>query len=177
MTKQSIIALCTSAALAAAPTSSAFATAPQGLSVQGIVSGSFGPININTAQHKTGKWGMILRTLDDTDGGVDQITLSGGGYTGWHSHPAAVFVTVTEGSIVWYDGSDPACPGHTYHTGDSFIEDTARIHNAFNASNSASARFIAMHFNPTGTSGPGFVTNESEPTNCQAQEPLVRRGR
>ena len=80
-----------------------------------------------------------------------------------------MFVTVTAGSIVWFDGSDPACPGHTYTVGQSFIEDVARIHNAFNASESTPAQFKAIHINPTGTSGPNFVINEDEPTNCAAQ--------
>lgn len=176
MIKQRIITLCATAAFASAAFfTPAFATAPQGLSVQGFVSGEFGKINLNTSSNKTGKWGMILKTLDDTDVGADEINLAGDGFTGWHSHPAAVFVTVTEGSIVWYDGSDPACPGHTYHTGDSFIEGAYRIHNALNASNSASAQFKAIHINPTGTSGPAFVIDEDEPTNCAAQNIAGRR--
>jgi len=170
MSKQRIITCCAVAALAsAAVLTPALATAPQGLSVNGIVSGSFGKLNLNTAGNKTGKWGMILKTLDDTDVGADEINLAAGGYTGWHSHPSAVFVTVTAGSIVWFDGSDPACPGHTYTVGQSFIEDVARIHNAFNASESTPAQFKAIHINPTGTSGPNFVINEDEPTNCAAQ--------
>jgi quercetin dioxygenase-like cupin family protein len=170
MSKQRIITCCAVAALAsAAILTPALATAPQGLSVNGIVSGSFGKLSLNTAGNKTGKWGMILKTLDDTDVGADEINLAAGGYTGWHSHPSAVFVTVTAGSIVWFDGSDPACPGHTYTVGQSFIEDVARIHNAFNASESTPAQFKAIHINPTGTSGPNFVINEDEPTNCAAQ--------
>jgi quercetin dioxygenase-like cupin family protein len=176
MTHQRIIRLCASAALAsAAVLSPAAATAPQGLTVNGIVSGSFGTINLNTSSHKTGQWGMILKTLDDTDIGADEVNLAGGGYTGWHSHPSAVFVTVTEGSIIWFDGSDPACPGHHYGVGDSFIEDVARVHNAVNASASATAQFKAIHINPTGTSGPNFVIDENEPTNCAAQQNNIRR--
>jgi len=170
MTHRRLITLCATAALVSAGlVSPVFATPPQGLTVNGIVSGSFGQISLNTSKNKTDKWGMILKTLDATDIGADEVNLAGGGSTGWHSHPSAVFVTVTQGSIVWYDGSDPACPGTTYHTGDSFIEDTPRIHNAFNASGSVPAQFKAIHINPTGTSGPNFVIDEDEPTNCLAQ--------
>lgn len=176
MTKQRIVTLCATAALAsAAILTPASATSPQGLSVNGIVSGSFGKISLNTAGNKTDKWGMILKTLDDTDVGADEINLAGGGFTGWHAHPAAVFVTVTAGAIVWFDGSDPACPGHRYGVGESFIEDAFRVHNAVNDSGTESAQFKAIHINPTGTSGPNFVINEDEPTNCEAQANNVRR--
>ena len=74
-----------------------------------IVNGHFGTLNENTAGNKTGNWGMILKTLDDTDIGVDRLTLQSSGYSGWHAHPANVFVTVTHGTITWIDGSDPLC--------------------------------------------------------------------
>jgi quercetin dioxygenase-like cupin family protein len=106
---------------------------------------------------------MLLKTHDDTDVGADSITLAGGGHTGWHSHPAAVFVTVVRGSIVWYDGGNPVCPGHHYSSGQSFTEDAGVIHNAVNASGSAEAQFIAVRMNPTGVP---FVANENKPTNC-----------
>ena len=145
-------------------TGPASATPGSGVSVSGVVTGHFGPIQLNTAGNKTGKWGMILKTLDDTDVGVDHLTLQAGGQTGWHIHPSAVFVTVTRGSITWTDGSDPVCPTHSYGAGQSFIEDAYRIHNA---RSSGGAEFIATHLNPTGTSGPAFRIDEAEPTNCR----------
>ena len=60
----------------------AHATGSSGLSVSNYVTGHYGPVNENTAQNKTGKWGMILKTLDDTDIGVDELTFQPGGYTG-----------------------------------------------------------------------------------------------
>ena len=111
---------------------------------------------------------MILKTKDDSDVGVDRLSVQPSGRSGWHSHPSPVFVTVTQGTIVWYNGSDPACPGHTYHAGDSFIEQAYVIHNVKNASSSAAAEFIATHVNPTGTSGPAFRLDETKPTNCSA---------
>jgi quercetin dioxygenase-like cupin family protein len=151
-------------AVALAP---AFATPGSGFAPSGIVVGHFGTIQLNTAGNKTGKWGMILKTLDDTDVGTDRLTVAPGGTSGWHTHPSAVFVTVTQGSIVWYDGSNPVCPGHTYSAGQSFIEDAFVIHNVRNASTSAGAEFIATHINPTGTSGPAFRVDAQEPTNCR----------
>ena len=140
----------------------AIATPPNGLSVSTVVNGHFGPLSV-VPTDKTGQWDMLLKTHDDTDIGADSITLAGGGHTGWHSHPAAVFVTVVRGSIVWYDGGNPVCPGHHYGTGQSFIEGAGVIHNAANASGSAEAQFISVRINPTGVP---FVANENKPTNC-----------
>ena len=140
----------------------ATATPPSGISVETVVNGHFGELNVSPSE-KSGKWDMLLKTHVDTDIGTDAITLQGGGSTGWHSHPATVFVTVLSGSITWYDGSNPVCPGHHYSTGQSFIENANVIHNAVNASQSVEARFAAVRMNPTGVP---FVNDEAKPTNC-----------
>lgn len=155
------------AAAALLVSTSALATPGSKVGVVGVINGQFGTIHENTQGDKTGKWGLILKTLDDTDIGVDQITLDGGGYTGWHNHPAPVFVTVKTGAITWYDGSDPLCTSHTYQAGQSFIETASHIHNAINASESEQAVFIAVRLNPTGTSGPAFRVDKGEPNNCK----------
>ncbi len=145
----------------------AFATPGANVGVSGIVNGQFGTIHQNTPDGKTGKWGLILKTLDDTDVGVDQITLAGGGYTGWHNHPAPVFITVVEGAVDWYDGSEGICAPHHFAAGQSYIEPAWHVHNAVNASGSTQARFIAVRLNPTGTSGPVFRVDQPEPNNCK----------
>ena len=140
----------------------ALATGGSGISVSNLVTGHYGLINENTDQNKTGKWGMILKTLDDTDIGVDELIIQPGGYTGWHAHPSAVFVTVIEGSIVYTDGSDPLCTPRTYTAGQSFIEGAYRIHNIQNTSGGV-ATFKAVHVNPTGVT---FRIDRPEPNNC-----------
>ena len=72
-----------------------------------------------------------------------------------------------DGSVQWFNGSDPACPSTTYHAGQSFIEDAFIIHNVKNASSSAAAEMVAIHINPAGTSGPAFRVDEPRPTNCR----------
>jgi quercetin dioxygenase-like cupin family protein len=44
---------------------------------------------------------------------------SAGGENGWHSHPGLVAVTITEGTIEWYDAS---CNKTIYTAGDSWFE-------------------------------------------------------
>ena len=146
--------------------SPAVATPGSGFSPSPIVNGHFGRLNENTAGDKTGKWGMILKTLDDTDIGADRLTVQPGGFSGWHAHPAQVFVTVTQGSIIWYDGGDPLCSSNSYNAGDSFIEDAYRTHNVQNASNSAPAEFVAIVIKPAGFVGPAFRLDRPLPNNC-----------
>ena len=141
----------------------ALATPGSGFVPAPIVNGHFGTLNENTAGDKTGKWGLHLKTLDDTDIGADRLTVTAGGFSGWHAHPAPVFVTVLTGSIVWFDGSDPLCTGHAYSAGQSFIEDAYVIHNATSANG---AEFVAIVIKPEGFVGPAFRLDRAKPNNC-----------
>jgi quercetin dioxygenase-like cupin family protein len=144
----------------------ALATPGSGFAPSPIVNGHFGTLHENTPGNKTGKWGLILKTLDDTDIGADRLTVQPSGVSGWHAHPSPVFVTVTHGTIIWYDGSNPLCTPHTYDTGDSFIEHAYVVHNVQNASSSDTAEFIAVVIKPVGFVGPAFRLDRSEPNNC-----------
>ena len=35
-----------------------------------------------------------------------------GSHTGWHSHPGPVFITVTQGTLTYYEWDDPNCTPH-----------------------------------------------------------------
>jgi quercetin dioxygenase-like cupin family protein len=144
----------------------ALATPGQGFAPSPVVNGSFGRLNVNTAGDKTGKWGLILKTLDETDMGVDRLSVAGGGVSGWHAHPSPVFVTVTLGTVIWFDGSDPLCTAHTYAAGESFIEQAYAPHYVINASASDAAEFVAIVIKPAGFVGPAFRLDRPEPNNC-----------
>lgn len=47
-----------------------------------IVNGHFGTLHVNTPGDKTDKWGLILKTLDNTDIGADRLTVQASGYSG-----------------------------------------------------------------------------------------------
>jgi len=151
------------ALLASAIATPAFATPGSGISVVNLVNGHFGTLDIKTENNKVGHWGMILKTKDATDVGSDSLTLAGGGSTGWHSHPAAVMVTVVDGSINWYNGSNAMCPPTIYSAGQSFVEEAFVIHNAINASQGNQAKFIAIRINPTGVP---FRIDQPKPGTC-----------
>lgn len=143
------------------------ATPGGGFAPSPVVTGHYGKLNLNTADDKTGKWGMILKTLDLTDVGVDKLTVQPSGTSGWHAHPSSVFITVTSGTIMWYDGSDPLCTAHSYTAGQSFIETAYTPHNVRNASSTATAEFYATTLKPAGFVGPSFRIDVSpRPNNC-----------
>ena len=144
----------------------AVATPGSGFAPSGVVSGHFGVLNINTAEDKTGKWGLHLKTLDNTDIATDKLTVQPGGSSGWHAHPSPVFVTVTQGSIVWSDGANPLCTAHNYAAGQSFVESAYNAHNVRNASSSTVAVFFATTIKPVGFVGPPFRLDRPKPNNC-----------
>lgn len=141
----------------------AFATPGSGFAPSPIVSGNFGTLNVNTADDKTGKWGLHLKTLDNTDISADRLTVQAAGYSGWHAHPAPVFVTVVQGTIVWYDGSNPLCTGNTYSAGQSFVEGAYVPHNVWSANG---AQFVAVVIKPAGFQGLAFRLDRPKPNNC-----------
>ncbi len=43
--------------------------------------------------------------------------------TGWHSHPGPIFITVTLGTLTYYERDDPTCTPHTVSAGQGFVDD------------------------------------------------------
>src|SRR5215212_9014670 len=59
-----------------------------------------------------------------------RATIEDGGTTGWHSHPADVFVLVRHGRVAVRDGS--TCTSTIYNEGDVFVEMPGHVHKASN---------------------------------------------
>lgn len=144
----------------------ALATPGSGFVPSPVANGHFGTLNVNTVTDKTGKWGLLLKTLDDTDVGADRLTVQPQGYSGWHTHPAPVFVTVTQGTVEWFEAS--LCTAHTYTVGQSYIEPAGRAHNVRNpaAVGGTVAEFIAVVVKPAGFVGPAFRVDAPLPSSC-----------
>ncbi len=96
---------------------------------------------------------------------VQQIILSPGGQTGWHSHPGPVVVLITSGTMTFYDGDDPTCAPRTYTAGQSFIDSgQGHVHIAFNESASENLELWATYFDvPVGGL---FRDDAAAPGNC-----------
>lgn len=78
-----------------------------------------------------------------------------GGHNGWHSHPGLVAVTVTSGTIIWYDAN---CNATTYHAGDSWVEGSQR--HAFSVVGNVAAQLTAV-----------FITAKGEAYRIDEQPP------
>ena len=94
------------------------------------------------------KWHLQLKTEGaPSDFVVQDVALARGGYSGWHSHPGPVLVTVKEGTASWYDAD---CMLHTFTAGMAFIEDAGANHFVRNESATENLRLINTFIIPTG---------------------------
>ena len=75
-----------------------------------------------------------------------------GGYSGWHSHPGPVYVTVVSGTLTIYEGTDPDCAPHTYTAGQAFVdgESNGFFHMAKNWSTDTPVNLVATYTGPVG---------------------------
>ena len=141
------------------------ATPGSGFVPSPVVNGHFGSVDVKSQSEKVGKWGMMLKTKDDTDIGADRLVVQPHGYSGWHSHPGPVFVTVTSGTVEWYDAA--LCTAHSYSAGQSYIEPAGSTHDVRNPSSTSTAEYIAIVIKPGGFVGPAFRLDEPQPNNCE----------
>ena len=96
-------------------------------------------------------WHLQLKTEGaPSDFIVQDVALAPGGYSGWHSHPGPVLITVKEGTASWYDAD---CVLHVYTPGMAFIEDANVVHNVRNESTTEVLRLINTFIIPTGAQG------------------------
>ena len=107
------------------------------------------------------KWHLQLKTTGArSDFVVQDVALAPGGYSGWHSHPGPVLITVKEGTASWYDAD---CVLQTYTAGMAFIEDAEAIHNVRNESATQTLRLVNTYIVPTGVA---TRVDESAPPQC-----------
>jgi len=98
----------------------------------------------DNAQHGN-HWQVRLATSGVSNFYVQDATIAPGGYTGWHTHPGVLLVTVAAGSVDWYDAN---CGLHHYNTGDSFTENN-EPHDVVN-SGTENARLLAAYITKQG---------------------------
>ena len=82
-------------------------------------------------------WAIRLGTRSPSTFVFQDFRIYPGGFTGWHSHPGVLLVTVAEGVVLWYDGK---CVEHIRRFGEFFTEG-AEPHYVRNAT-STPARLI-----------------------------------
>ena len=51
----------------------------------------------------------VRAKVKPSDLAVAEVAIAPGGTSGWHIHPGPSMSIVTEGTVTWYEGEDPAC--------------------------------------------------------------------
>jgi quercetin dioxygenase-like cupin family protein len=144
MTSRRSISLATITAIAMAMLAVAVvqATPPSGqhptTPVIGVLGGG---LMINTDRIK-------FQTKEATDVAVFSVTYDPGGFSGWHTHPGIVFVTVETGAVIRTVG----CSSSTYHAGETFVEsDEQAVGAVANASTVDPALLLVTQIVPSGS--------------------------
>jgi quercetin dioxygenase-like cupin family protein len=93
---------------------------------------------------------------------VLQLTIAPGGTTGWHAHPAPVFVIVTAGALTVYEADENPCTPTVYPAGTGFVETGGSVHVARN-DGSVNATPIATSLAPVGAA---TLIDAPQPSHC-----------
>jgi hypothetical protein len=78
------------------------------------------------------------KTKQPTDVVVQRHDYLPGATTGWHQHPGPVFITVTQGTLTFYERDDPTCTPHVVSAGQGYV-DTGMGHIGFNETNTTAS--------------------------------------
>jgi len=154
-------------ALTAATTSVALFTVaitqaepPSGVTPTILARGSYDSFNVRSDPHGTIA-DFRAHSTEPIDIIVRQHDYAPHSTTGWHTHPGPVFITVTKGSLTYYELDDP-CTAHVVTAGHGFV-DSGHGHVVLNTSDQP-AQDISVITAPVG--GP-FRTNIDPPNvNC-----------
>jgi quercetin dioxygenase-like cupin family protein len=133
----------------------AFATPPAGVVSNVLIAqgATIGPVRerIDIGEN----WAVHLEDKGQSEFYFQDLVVGPGGYTGWHSHPGLLLITVKEGSVEFYDKE---CAKHTYAAGQSFTEG-AEPHAAMNRG-TGNARLLVA-----------YIVKKGEPRRIEAPQP------
>jgi quercetin dioxygenase-like cupin family protein len=133
----------------------AFATPPAGVvsNVMLAQGATLGPIKERAAVGES--WTANLEDRGQSEFYFQDLVIGPDGYTGWHSHPGLVLITVKEGSVEFYDMT---CRKQAYAAGQSFTEG-ADPHTAVNRGTGNTRLLIA------------YIVKKGEPRRIEAPQP------
>jgi hypothetical protein len=123
------------------------ANPPTGVTPTLLARGTYDAFNVRSDPH-----GAIAdfraHSTDPVDIVVQRHDYAPGANTGWHQHPGPIFITVTSGTLTFYEYNDPTCTPHVYSKGQGFV-DTGDGHIGFNRTD-APASDVAVAIAPVG---------------------------
>jgi hypothetical protein len=107
-------------------------------------------------------WEVEVEAEPALDIATQVITFQPGGFSGWHSHPGPVFISVVSGTMTFYESDDPNCQPIVRNAGEGFLDTGEHAHIARNES-FAPATNVVTYFVPPGAA---LRTDEPAPGNC-----------
>jgi hypothetical protein len=107
-------------------------------------------------------WSIKIQAKPSLDVAVQTITFDPGGYSGWHSHPGPVFISVVEGTMTFYEGNDPECNPIVRTAGQGYLDTGDHPHIARNETG-LPAKNVVTYFAPQGAA---LRIDEPNPGNC-----------
>ena len=94
------------------------ASPPSGVTPTLIARGTFPEFKVKSARQGEVDFQAISRTAMDVV--VRRHAYAPGGYTGWHSHPGPVLITVTKGELTFYEYDAGECKKVVLTAGEVF---------------------------------------------------------
>jgi hypothetical protein len=105
---------------------------------------------------------ISIKARTDVDIATQVITFASGGNSGWHKHPGPVFISVTSGTMTFYDSGDRDCSPVVVTAGHGFVDVGEHAHIAVNESG-LPATNVVTYFAPVGVP---LRIEQPQPANC-----------
>lgn len=123
------------------------ANPPTGVTATLLGRGTYDGFNVRSDPH-----GSIAdfraHSTDPVDIVVQRHDFAPGSNSGWHQHPGPIFITVTQGTLTFYEYNDPTCTPHVVTQGHGLV-DTGDGHIAYNRTDQP-ASDVAVAIAPVG---------------------------
>src|SRR5262245_30184231 len=127
-------------------------------------SGFADPTDLQFRINWPGPGRQVIHVRNAAETVIQQIIISPGGHTGWHSHPGPVVVLIKSGRMSFYDSDDPTCTVRTYSAGEAFIDSgQGHVHIARNEG-LTDLELWATYFDVP--AGGAFRIDAASPGNC-----------
>jgi quercetin dioxygenase-like cupin family protein len=84
-----------------------------------LARGAYGPFKVKAEDQALGFQAKARNPIDVVVRQHDYLPQSS---TGWHTHPGPVFITVTKGTLTFYEYDDPTCTPHVVSAGEIYPE-------------------------------------------------------
>jgi quercetin dioxygenase-like cupin family protein len=117
-----------------------------------------------SALGNVGNWHFSLQTDQPSDVIVVDSELFPHGFSGWHSHPGPVLITVKKGTATWYHAAT-GCNPVVYPTGSAFVEPAGLPHSVQNESDTEDMELLSTYILPVGADR---RTDEPNPGTCSS---------